>query len=123
MAQTETSAPEYLSDIARQNVNRLAAIQRPLLDALNKANQEWLNCLNEAGEVNSNLSKKVTTANSLPEMTAAYQEWTTKQLDLIMRQTKATFENAQNFAKTCTCSGSAPASSSSATSYSRCHPT
>jgi hypothetical protein len=52
--------------------------------------------------VNSNLSKNVTTAKSLPEMTAAYQEWTTKQLDLIMRQTKATFENAQNFAKTCT---------------------
>jgi hypothetical protein len=102
MAQMEARVPEYLSDIAKQNIEKFSAIQTQFLDALNQANRAWLDCLNKAVEVNSNLSRKMTMAKSLPEVTAAYQEWTTKQLDLLMAETKMIFGHTQDFAKTYT---------------------
>ena len=50
MAQMEARAPEYLSDIAKQNIEKFGAIQTQFLDALNQANREWLDCLNKAGQ-------------------------------------------------------------------------
>jgi hypothetical protein len=44
----------------------------------------------------------MTTAKSIPEMTAAYQEWTTKQLELLIAEAKMIFEHTQDFAKTYT---------------------
>ena len=102
MAQMEARAPEYLSDIAKQNIEKFGAIQTQFLDALNQANREWLDCLNKAGQANSNLSQKMTTAKSVPEVTAAYQEWTTKQLELLIAEAKMIFEHTQDFAKTYT---------------------
>jgi hypothetical protein len=64
----EARAPEYLSDITKQNIEKFGVIQTQFLDALNQANREWLDCLNKAGQANSNLSQKMTTAKSLPEV-------------------------------------------------------
>ena len=101
MTQSETRAPEHLSDIARQNIEWLAAIQKQLLDVLNKANHEWVTFLNEEAELASNLSKKVTTAKSMPDATAGYQEWISRHMELTTRQARIIFENTQEFTKTC----------------------
>ena len=58
MTQSETRVQEHLGDITRQNIETLAAIQKQLLDVLNKANHEWVTFLNEEAELASNLSKK-----------------------------------------------------------------
>ena len=88
MTQSETRVPEHLSDIAGQNIETLAAIQKQLLDVLTKANHEWVTFLNEneEAELASNLSKKMTTANSIPDVTAAYQELISRQMELMTRR-------------------------------------
>ena len=101
MTQSEPRAPEHLSDIARQNVEWLATIQKQLLDVLSKANHEWVTFLNEEAELASNLSKKMTTAKSIPDATAAYQELISRQMELMTQQAKIIFENTQEFTKTC----------------------
>ena len=101
MTQSETRVPEQLSDITRQNIETLAAIQKQLLDVLNKANREWVAFLNEEVELASNLSKKMTTAKSIPDATAAYQELISRQMELMTQQAKIIFENTQEFTKTC----------------------
>ena len=101
MTQSETHVPEHLLDITRQNIETLAAIQKQLLDVLNKANHETAAFLNEEVELTSNLSKKVTAAGSIPDATAAYQEWISRQMELITQQAKIIFENTQEFTKTC----------------------
>jgi hypothetical protein len=101
MTQSETRVPEHLSDIAGQNIETLAAIQKQLLDVLNEANHEWVTFLNEEAELASNLSKKMTTAKSIPDATDAYQELISRQMELITRQARIIFENNQEFMKTC----------------------
>jgi hypothetical protein len=101
MTQSETRVPEYLADIAIKNFETLAAIQKQLLDVLNKANREWVAFLNEEVELASNLSKKMTTAKSIPDATAAYQELISRQMELMTQQAKIIFQNTQEFTKTC----------------------
>jgi len=84
-------------DITRQNIETFGALQKQLLDA----NHEWLAFLNEEAELASNLSKKMTTAKSIPDATAAYQELISRQMELMTQQAKIIFENTQEFTKTC----------------------
>jgi hypothetical protein len=84
-------------DITRQNIETFGALQKQLLDA----NHEWLAFLNEEAELASNLSKKMTTAKSIPDATAAYQELISQQMELMTQQAKIIFENTQEFTKTC----------------------
>jgi hypothetical protein len=82
-------------------IETLAANQKRLLDVLNKANHEWVTFLSEEAELASNLSKKMTTAKSIPDATAAYQELISRQIELMTRQAKIIFQNTQEFTKTC----------------------
>ena len=98
---SETRVPEHLSDITRQNIETFGALQKQLLDVLTKANHEWVTFLNEEAELASNLSKKMTTAQSISDATAAYQELISRQMELMTQQAKIIFENTQEFTKTC----------------------
>jgi len=84
-------------EITRQNIETFGALQKQLLDA----NHEWIAFLNEEAELASNLSKKMTTAKSIPDATAAYQELISRQMELMTQQAKIIFENTQEFTKTC----------------------
>jgi hypothetical protein len=96
-----TPAMTQSEDITRQNIEKFGALQKQLLDVLNKANHEWVTFLNEEAELASNLSKKMTTAKSIPDATATYQELISRQMELMTRQTRIIFENTQEFTKAC----------------------
>ena len=89
-----------ITQIGKQNFDTLAAIQKQVLDALAKANQEWMDCAKQEAKLTSTLAQKVTTAKSIPEATAAWQEWVSQQIDLISGQAKKAFDETQNFTKT-----------------------
>jgi hypothetical protein len=92
------------SDITKtveQNFDTLAAIQKHALDALAKANQEWIDCANQEAKLASTLAQKVTTAKSIPEATAAYQEWVSQQIELLSSQTRKAVDATQDFTKAC----------------------
>ena len=92
-----TPAMTQSEDITRQNIETFGALQKQLLDA----NHEWIAFLNEEAELASNLSKKMTTAKSIPDATAAYQELVSRQMELMTRQARIIFENTQEFTKAC----------------------
>jgi hypothetical protein len=89
-----------ITQIGKQNFDTFAAIQKQALDALAKANQEWIDCAKQEAKLTSTLAQKVTTAKSIPEATAAWQEWVSQQIDLISGQAKKAFDETQNFTKT-----------------------
>ena len=63
----------------------------------------WLNPSTrpkQEAKLTSTLAQKVTTAKSIPEATAAWQEWVSQQIDLISGQAKKAFDETQNFTKT-----------------------
>jgi len=113
MTQTETRStsstaamPNLMSpemaEINRKNVETLAAVQKEFLDALNKANRVWINYLNEEAALISSFTSKVTATRSIPDATAAYQEWMNQHMDLLSKQTQKVLAETQEFAKACT---------------------
>ena len=91
-----------ITKIGIQNFDTLAAIQKRVLDALAKANQEWIDCANQEAKLASTLAHKVTTAKSIPDATAACQEWVSQQIELISSQARKVFEETQDFTNACT---------------------
>ena len=70
-------------------------------DALAKANKEWIDCANQEAKLTSTLAQKVTTAKSVPETTAACQEWVSQQIELFSSQARKTIDATQDFTKAC----------------------
>ena len=68
MTQSETRVPEHLGDITRPNIETLAAIQKQLLDVLNKANHEWVTFLNEEAELDDDAQIDSRRDGSLPRV-------------------------------------------------------
>jgi Phasin protein len=102
-ARSNPILPNFMSPdvagIGKKQFETLAAVQKEFLGALNKANQAWIDCFNEDAALTSNFIKKVTTAGSIPEAAAAYQEWARQQMELFSRQARKIFEETQDFNK------------------------
>jgi len=94
-------SPE-MAEINRKNIETLAAVQKEFLDALNKANRVWINYLNEEAALISSFTSKVTATRSIPDATAAYQEWMNQHMDLLSKQTQKVLAETQEFTKACT---------------------
>ena len=101
-ARSNPILPNFMSlDVAgvgKKQFETLAAVQKEFLDALNKANRAWVD-FNEEATLTANFTKKVTTAGSIPEAAAAYQEWASQQMELFSRQAKRVSEETQDFNK------------------------
>ena len=110
MAQKESSVSPVFSQLinpeiaglGQKNLEALTAVQKQFFDAVNKANREWLACLNDEATLTSTFAKKVTSAKSIPEAAAVCQEWAGQQMELFSKQAKKVFEEAQDFTQSCT---------------------
>src|SRR5215813_4293227 len=90
-----------MAEIGNHNLETLGAIQKQFLDAATKANQSWMDYANKGAGLTSDLTKVVTNAKSMPEATAAFQDWTSKQIELITSQTRKVIEDTQHFTQAC----------------------
>jgi phage terminase large subunit-like protein len=61
----------------------------------------WIDCANQEAKLTSTLAQKVTTAKSVPETTAACQEWVSQQIELFSSQARKTIDATQDFTKAC----------------------
>ena len=90
-----------ITEIGNHNLETLGAIQKQFLDTVTKANQTWMDYASKGAGLTSDLTKVVTNAKSIPEATAAFQEWTTKQIELITSHTRKVIEETQDFTQAC----------------------
>jgi hypothetical protein len=102
-ARSSPSLPNFLdvSAMGKQGIETLTAVQKEFLDAFGKANRTWASYLNEEATLASNFAKNITKATSVPEASAVYQDWAHQQMELLSRQAKKVFEDAQDFTKSC----------------------
>jgi len=49
-----------IAGLGQKNLETLIAVQKQFFDAVNKANREWLACLNDGATLASTFAKKVT---------------------------------------------------------------
>ncbi len=66
-----------------------------LFDNFNETSRRWLGCVETEAKLTSELAAKLTQARSFPDIMAAYQEWGTRQLEMIGGETKHFLDDAQ----------------------------
>jgi hypothetical protein len=66
-----------------------------LFENFNESSRRWLGCLEMEAKLASELAAKLTAARSFPDVMAAYQEWGTRQLEMIGGETKHFLDDAQ----------------------------
>ncbi len=66
-----------------------------LFNSFNEASQRWFGCFEAEAKLTSELATKLTAARSLPDIMAAYQDWGTRNLEMIGGETKHFLDDAQ----------------------------
>ncbi len=66
-----------------------------LFDSFNESSRRWLGCVEAEAKLTSELAAKLTAARSFPDIMAAYQEWGTRQMEMIGGETKHFLDDAQ----------------------------
>ena len=66
-----------------------------LFNSFNETSRRWLGCFEAEAKMTSELATKLTAARSLPDIMAAYQEWGTRQLEMMGGETKHFLDDAQ----------------------------
>ncbi|MBV9632152.1 MAG: hypothetical protein JO230_28945 [Xanthobacteraceae bacterium] len=66
-----------------------------LFNSFNEASRRWLGCFEAEAKLTSELTAKLTAARSVPDVMAAYQEWGTRQLEVLGGETKHLLDDAQ----------------------------
>ena len=75
--------------------NQVNGSVNELFNSLNETSRRWLGCFEAEAKLTSELAAKLTAARSLPDVMAAYQEWGTRQLEVIGGETKHLLDDAQ----------------------------
>ena len=95
MAQTDphtetsakTSAPKFspteFAEMGKQRLDAAMVVQAELLDKFGGMNQAWLARTQSEVDLASELTNKLIAARSLPDATAAWQEWANKRMNLL----------------------------------------
>jgi len=99
--QAKSAAPNPMFSGSTKGVEAVAAIQKEFFEALERSNRDWFTRLNEEATLTSDFTKKVTASRSIPDAVAAYQEWATKQMELLTKQSQKIMEDGQNFISKC----------------------
>jgi hypothetical protein len=91
--------PEFAA-IGQKSFEGLASAQSELLGKLQKANQDWFERMQLEATEASKFAAKLTTARSLPETTAACQEWASRRMEIAAEYGNRFLDNGQQFVET-----------------------
>ena len=88
-----------VAGMGKRSAEAISEIQKEVLEAFERANRNWVACLNEEASLMSDFIKKVGSAGSIPDSMAAYQAWAKAHMDLLAKHGQKCAEDAQNLMK------------------------
>ena len=92
--------PPEFATIGQKSFEGLANAQSELLEKIQKANQDWFERMRLEATEASKFASRLTTARSLPEITAACQEWASRRMEIAADYGKRLLDNSQQFVET-----------------------
>jgi hypothetical protein len=72
-------------------------MQAKIFSTLAQINQDWFDRAKSETRLASELSAKLTAAHSVPDVTAAYQEWHSRRMRMIADDSRRFFSESQKF--------------------------
>ena len=83
------------ADMSKERMEEFAKMQKEFAETLQHTNEQWFDRVQSEANLVSQFAGKLTTARSIPEGMAAWQELTTRQFELIAEDGKHFLADAQ----------------------------
>ena len=96
--------PTDLFKFGKERTDAMLAMQKELLDGYEQANRSWLSRVKSEADLWSELAKKLTSTQSVPEALGAYQEAIAQRMQMAAEDGKKLSEDTQKIMKTITTS-------------------
>lgn len=92
--------PAELAAMGKKRLDELIAMQTERLEKLQEANRSWFDRMQTEATLASEFVAKLTAAHSIPEVATAYQEWTSRHMEMAVEDAKRIFADCQTLAET-----------------------
>ena len=92
-------SPEF-SAMGERRLERFAEIQKQQLGIVQEINRHWIDRMQSEAKLASEFATKLTSARSMPEVAMAYQEWTSRHLDMATEDAKRIVADSQKLVET-----------------------
>ena len=89
-----TLIPSELLETARKQIESLLEVQKELMQTLEGINHDMFSRAKKEADIASEFVGKLASARSIPDATATYQEWATKEMELLAAAGRHMFEHS-----------------------------
>ena len=94
-------APAEFAEFAMKRFEEFANAYTEQFDNFQETNRQWLDRVKAEANLASESVSKLTAARSIPDATmTAYQEWSSRRLEMMAEDTKHIMDNTQKFVQT-----------------------
>jgi hypothetical protein len=88
-----TLIPPELLDTARKQIESLLEVQKELMQTLEGIDHDVFSRAKKEADIASEFVGKLASARSIPDATTTYQEWATKEMELLAAAGRHMFEH------------------------------
>ena len=93
-------APAEFAASAMKRFEEFAKAYTEQFDNFQETNRQWLDRVQAEANLASESVSKLTAARSIPDAMTAYQEWSSRRLEMMAEDTKHIMDNTQKFVQT-----------------------
>ncbi len=92
--------PPAIAAMGKQRLEEFVAVQTEQLAKLQEVNRNWFDRMQSEATLAAEFTAKLTAARSMPEIAAAYQEWSSRHMAMAAEDAKRIFADSQKLAET-----------------------
>lgn len=89
--------PTAFAGFGKDQTDALMEMQRELSKLIERANEDWLARVELERNMATELTSKLTSAKSLPDAAKAYQEWMSRRIETMTKDSQKFFADSQKF--------------------------
>ena len=87
--------PAQFAEMGKKRIDDLAAMQKELLEKLQEANRNWFDRVQLEANLASEFATKMTAARSIPETATAFQQWSSRRIEMAAEEAKHLMADTQ----------------------------
>lgn len=89
--------PAAFAAFGKDRTDALMDMQRELTRLIEQANEDWLARVEQERAMATELTAKLSSAKSLPDAAKAYQEWMSRRIETMTKDSQKFFADSQKF--------------------------
>jgi hypothetical protein len=90
------------AEMGEQRLEALTEMQKQFLHAMEEMNRNWVMRAKSEADLASEFMTKLTAAHSIPEAAKVYQEWLTREMNMLAEDGRRLFTESQKLTETTT---------------------